>query len=159
MAERRDTMPLVTESSELQAPPAEVWERVISPEGINDELMPIMRMTMPPGVEGLDAESIVPGEKIGRSWILLFGLIPFDYDDIRVTSIEVERGFLEESVMLTQRYWRHERTLEPLPGGGTRVTDDLTWEPRLPIPARWLTPLIAFFFRHRHRQLRRHFND
>ena len=43
---------------------------------------PYLRMTLPPGVERLDPESIELGKKIGRGWILLFGLLPFDYDDI-----------------------------------------------------------------------------
>jgi len=36
--------------------------------------------------------------------------------------------------MLTQRLWEHERTLEPLDGGGCAITDRVAWEPRLPIP-------------------------
>lgn len=146
----------VTISSYLEAPPARVWERAITPEGINDEMRPFLRMTLPPGVEGLDPENVELGVPIGRSWILLFGLLPFDYDDVTLVRLEPGRGFLERSKMLSQRVWEHERTLEPA-DGGCRVTDRLSWQPRLSLPARPLRPLIAWFFRHRHRRLRRHF--
>jgi ligand-binding SRPBCC domain-containing protein len=144
-------------SSSLRATPAEVWDRVITPEGIRDEMRPYMRMTLPPGVEQLDAESVELGKRIGRSWILLFGLLPFDYDDITLVRLEPGRGFLECSRMLSQRVWEHERTLEPTAGGGCLITDRVSWQPRLGLPGRPLRPLIGWFFRHRHKRLRRHF--
>jgi hypothetical protein len=142
-------------ASSLEAGPAAVWDRATSPEGINDELGPLLRMTVPRGVESLDLRTLEPG-RLGRSWILLFGLVPFDYDDIGLVRIEAERGFLERSTMLSQRLWEHERTLES-GGEGTVIEDRLAWEPRLPLPGRLLRPLIAAVFRHRHRQLQRHF--
>ena len=100
-------------SSQLQTTPAKVWDRVITPEGIRDEMHPYLRMTLPAGVERLDPESVELGVKIGRSWILLFGLLPFDYDDITLVRLDPGRGFLERSQMLSQRVWEHERTIEP----------------------------------------------
>jgi ligand-binding SRPBCC domain-containing protein len=58
--------------------------------------------------------------------------------------------------MLSQRLWEHERTIEA-GGAGTVIVDRLAWESRLPLPGRALQPLVAAFFRHRHRQLQRHF--
>jgi ligand-binding SRPBCC domain-containing protein len=142
-------------ASSLRAEPAKVWERATSPEGINHELGPLLRMTVPRGVESLDLREVEPGA-LGRSWLLLFGLVPFDYDDIGLARIEPERGFLERSTMLSQRLWEHERTLEAS-GEGTVIVDRLAWEPRLPLPGWLLRPLIAAVFRHRHRQLQRHF--
>jgi len=142
-------------ASSLRAERATVWERATSAEGINAELGPVLRMTVPRGLDSLDLRDLKPG-RLGRSWILLFGLIPFDYDDIGLARIEAERGFLERSTMLTQRLWEHERTLQA-GGGGTVIEDRLVWEPRLPLPGRLLRPLIAAVFRHRHRQLQRHF--
>jgi hypothetical protein len=141
--------------SRLQAEPAAVWERATSAEGINAELGPLLRMTVPRGAESLDLHGLEPGP-LGRSWLLLFGLIPIDYDQIGLARIEPGRGFLERSTMLTQRLWEHERTIEADAGGATLV-DRLAWEPRLPLPGRALRPLIATVFGHRHRQLRRHF--
>ena len=144
-------------SSQLQTTPAKVWDRVITPEGIRDEMHPYLRMTLPAGVERLDPESVELGVKIGRSWILLFGLLPFDYDDITLVRLDPGRGFLERSQMLSQRVWEHERTLEPDPNGGCSITDRVSWQPRFGLPAAPLRPAIGWFFRHRHRRLRRHF--
>lgn len=146
----------ITVSSRLDASPAEVWSRVITPEGINDEMRPYLRMTLPPGVEQLDPESIELGKPIGRSWILLFGLLPFDYDDVTVVRLDPERGFLERSQMLSQRSWEHERSIEP-DGSGCLITDRVSWQPRLGLPARPLRPVIGWFFRHRHKRLQRYF--
>jgi hypothetical protein len=142
-------------ASSLRAEPAAVWERATSAEGINAELGPLLRMTVPRGLDSLDLHDLQPG-RLGRSWILLFGLIPFDYDDIGLVRIEAERGFLERSTMLSQRLWEHERTLEG-EDEGTVIEDRLAWELRLPLPGQLLRPLIAAIFRHRHRQLQRHF--
>ncbi len=147
----------ITVSSHLNATPSRVWDRVITPEGIRDEMHPYLRMTLPPGVEQLDPGSIELGKKIGRSWILLFGLLPFDYDDITLVRLEPERGFLERSQMLSQRVWEHERTIEPTAEGGCLITDRVSWQPRLGLPGRHLRPVIAWFFRHRHKRLQRHF--
>jgi ligand-binding SRPBCC domain-containing protein len=143
-------------SSSLGAAPAEVWDRVITPQGIRDEMRPYVRMTLPSGVERLEPESVELGTRIGRSWILLFGLIPFDYDDITLVRLDPGRGFLERSRMLSQRVWEHERTIEPT-SGGCVITDRVSWQPRLGLPGRPLRPPIAWFFRHRHKRLRRHF--
>lgn len=158
VADLSDDAPMeISVSSLLAASPARVWDRVITPEGIKDEMRPYLRMTIPAGVERLDPESIELGRKIGRSWILLFGLIPFDYDDITLVRLEPGRGFLERSPMLSQRSWEHERSLEPSGDGACLITDRVSWQPRLGLPAAPLRPVIAWFFRHRHKRLRRYF--
>jgi len=142
-------------ASTLWAEPAAVWERAMSAEGINAELRPILRMTVPRGLGSLDLHGLEAGP-LGRSWVLLFGLVPVDYDAISLAWIEPGRGFLERSTMLSQRLWEHERTIEPA-GEGTTIVDRIAWEPRLPLPGRLLRPFFAAFFAHRHRQLQRHF--
>ena len=144
-------------TSRLAASPERVWDRVITPEGINDEMRPYLGMTIPAGVEQLDPESIELGKKIGRSWVLLFGLIPFDYDDLTLVELDPGKGFLERSQMLSQRSWEHERTLESAGDGASLITDRVRWQPRLGLPGRPLRPVIGWFFRHRHKRLRRHF--
>jgi hypothetical protein len=114
-----------------------------------------MRMTVPGGGE-IDLDSIEVGTPIGRSWVLLLGLIPIDYDEINVVELESGRCFVERSRMLSQRSWEHVRTIEPVAGGSV-ITDSVAWEPRLPLPARSLRPLFRAIFRHRHHRLRRHF--
>lgn len=144
-------------ASRLAADPAAVWERVTTPEGVNDEMRPYLRMTLPRGVESLDVETVELGEPIGRSWILLFGLVPFDYDDLCLVRLDPGRGFLERSTMLSQRLWEHERMLEPTDEGGCLIADRVRWEPRLGLPGSPLRPVIGWFFRHRHKRLRRRF--
>ena len=97
------------------------------------------------------------GRRWFRSWILLFGVIPFDYDDLCIERLEEGRGFLECSTMLSARTWEHERTLEPHSGGGTRVTDRVAFEPRLRFAARPHRAVVEAIFRHRHRRLRKFF--
>ena len=142
-------------ASVLDAPPPEVWERVTSADGINHELMPLLRMTVPRNARTLDAATIPIGREAFRSWVFLFGVIPFDYDDLTLVRLDPGKGFLERSTMLSQRTWEHERTLEPV-GEGTRVTDRLRFEPRFP-PGLLHRAFVARVFRHRHRRLRRYF--
>jgi ligand-binding SRPBCC domain-containing protein len=59
--------------------------------------------------------------------------------------------------MLSQRVWEHERSLESDPDGGCLITDRVSWQPRFGLPGRPLRPAIAWFFRHRHKRLQRHF--
>lgn len=143
-------------SSELEASAEAVWTRAIDPAGINDELRPLMRMTVPGGAEGFGLDDLEPGH-IGRSWIFYLGFLPLDYDDLNIVRVEPGRSFLERSTMLSMRLWEHERTVTPLEGGRCRVEDRLAWEPRLPLPGAWLRPLIRFVFNHRHRRLRLHY--
>jgi hypothetical protein len=144
----------ITVGSELAASAEAVWARAIDPAGINYELGPLMRMTVPRGAEDFGLDDPEPGH-IGRSWVLLFGFLPFDYDDITVVRVEPGRGFLERSSMLSMRLWEHERTLEPLGEGRCRITDRVAWESRLPLPGSWFRPLVSAIFNHRHRRLQR----
>ena len=147
----------VEQESVVAAPPGAVWARVSTFEGVNDELRPLMRMTAPPRVRALDPSEVVLGERIFRSWVLLFGVIPIDYDDLTLVALEPGRGFHERSRMLSMRVWEHERTLEPDGDSRTRVSDRLSFEPRLPGSGPVLERFIRMTFRHRHRRLRRRF--
>jgi len=146
----------VVTATELRTPPELVWTRVTSLEGINYELSPWMRMTAPRGAE-LSPATVPLGQRWFRSWILLFGVIPFDYDDLCIERIDPGRGFLERSRMLSARSWEHERTIELLEDGGTRLTDRVDFVPRLPRAGPVHRAVIAAVFRHRHRRLERAF--
>jgi ligand-binding SRPBCC domain-containing protein len=143
-------------ASRLEASAGRVWDRATTPDGINDELRPLMRMTVPSGFTSLEPDRIELGEPIGRSWVLLGGVLPFDYDDITLVELEPGRRFVERGRMLSQRFWQHIRSIEPVDGGCV-IRDALTWEPRFPVSGGALRPLFATIFRHRHRRLRRHF--
>lgn len=129
---------------------AAVWERIVSPDGINHEMRPWMTMSMPRGAACLTVDTVPLGRPIGRAWLRLFGLIPFDFDNLTVVEVEAGVRFLERSTMVSMRRWEHERTLTPI-AGGTRVVDRVTLQPRLPIPgaASLLARVVNAFFKHR----------
>lgn len=143
-------------ASTLPVNARELWEHCSSMEGVSRELWPLLRMTYPDGAESLVPEPFVPGRQLFRSTLLLFGALPVDRSDLTLVELEVGRRFLERSPMATQRFWEHERLLEPVPEG-TRITDRLLWEGK----SRALTELYAVFvpllFRWRHRRLRQLF--
>jgi hypothetical protein len=150
---------VVEQSSDVAAPIDLVWQRVVSPEGINHEMRPWLTMTMPRGTEDLTIDTMKLGVPVGRAWIRLFGLLPIDYDRLSLVALEPGRSFHEKSTMLSMRSWQHERTLTPLTGSATRVHDRITFEPRwfMRPSAGPLRRLLAAFFAHRHRRLVRHF--
>ena len=143
-------------SSVVDATPDAVWARVTTMDGVNDELMPIVRMTMPRAFRDFTIDDAPLGERVFRSWILLFGVLPIDGHDLTLISIDRGRGFHEHSTSLAQRAWIHRRTLEPV-AGGTRVTDQIGCTPRAAFLAPVLRPIFQAIFRHRHRRLARHF--
>jgi ligand-binding SRPBCC domain-containing protein len=151
----------VEQSSTLPARAADVWERAVTEEGINDELRPILRMTIPPGLRDETVATVEVGVPLGRSWILLAGLIPVDYDDLRLVELEPGRRFLERSRTLAFSSWQHERVIEPAGEGACTVTDRLGFELKRPLgalpgSARLAAVIVGALFRHRHRRLARH---
>jgi hypothetical protein len=145
-----------TVSSIVPAAPDEVWARVTTMAGVNDELMPVVRMTIPRELAAFTIADAPLGERAFRSWILLFGALPIDAHDLTLVGLDLGRGFHEHSSSLAQRHWIHRRTLTAVPEG-TRVTDEIQFAPRLAFLAPILRPLLHAIFRHRHRRLGRYF--
>ncbi|MEW6078010.1 MAG: hypothetical protein AB1724_09375 [Thermodesulfobacteriota bacterium] len=112
-----------------------------------------MRMSAPPGVTDLTSIVVTPGKRLFRSWILLFGVIPFDFSDLTLESLEPGVGLVEQSPMGSMRLWRHVRRIEAA-SAGCILTDELTFEPRF--AGRLTNRIIKAFFRHRHRMLARY---
>jgi hypothetical protein len=137
-----------------------VWARATTEEGINDELAPILRMTMPGGLRGKTIDEVEVGVPLGRSWILLARLLPVDYDDLCLAELEPGRRFLERSRTLSFSVWQHERVIEPEGEHRCRVTDTLGFELRraiawIPGAARLAATIVGALFSHRHRRLLR----
>ncbi|MGV9710052.1 hypothetical protein ACWDTI_05255 [Gordonia sp. NPDC003424] len=156
---RKDGLVRVTMRSEVAASSEAVWDRVASMAGINDELMPYMRMVLPRRHRGKTLADIEVGVPVGRVWLLYGGVLPIDWDDLTIVDLTPGVGFREESSMATMTTWTHDRRLASRPNRGTEVTDVLEFRPRLPL--RPLTPILEWFvghlFRHRHRRLARYF--
>lgn len=120
---------------------------------ISKEMSPYLHMSAPAGVTSLQTISFSPGVRLFCSWITLFRILPFDYSDLTLESVEEGVGFVEKSPMGTMRIWRHVRRITPAESGCS-LSDTLTFEPRF--AGRISRLIVAAFFRHRHRQLARH---
>jgi ligand-binding SRPBCC domain-containing protein len=145
---------LVFESA-LAAPAEQVWAAATSPEGINHELGPLVRMTVPAGVV-LDAARVPIGEPLGVSWVLAFGFLPLERMHLVIAEFGPGFRFLESSRVAVQRTWRHERIVEPV-ASGCVVRDQLTFEPRVALMRPFVTAIVRRLFEHRHARLRRRF--
>ena len=150
---------IIEQQSIVDAPAEQVWARVVTPEGINDEVRPWMTMSMPRGAKSLTVDDVPIGETIGRAWLRLFGVVPFDYDRLTIAELVPGRSFDEQSTMMSMRRWRHQRSVSPDGDGKALVHDRITFQLRAPL--RPLTPIVAAglraLFGHRHRRLQRHF--
>ncbi|MDP9823578.1 hypothetical protein J2S59_003387 [Nocardioides massiliensis] len=168
---RSPRWPVVVElATTLTASAPAVWARVTTPEGIQDELRPWVRMTMPPGLRGRtlqDAPALLD-RPLGKAWLFLLGVLPVDYDDMRLVGYVEGRSFHERSRMLLLSGWEHERSVTPrqvctdAPAGGCVVTDRLTATARSPLAripgaAGVVRTIVTALFRHRHRRLSRRF--
>jgi len=142
--------------SELAAPVQPVWKHIRTLRGVNEELMPIVRMTGPVDYRFDDDTEFVPGAVLIRSWLLLFGFLPVDRHNLALDSIEAPLGFHERSTSFFQKEWLHVRRLESRPGGCV-ISDHVVFSPRLPFMVGILEPVYKRVFQHRHRRLRRKF--
>lgn len=142
-------------ATDLAATAAVVWAHATSMPDIQRELRPLLRMTYPRAAAELTPATVPLGRRAFRSWILLFGAVPVEYDDLTIIVLEPGR-FLERSAMFSQRVWQHERLVTPRAGGCT-VTDRLALTPRLAVAEGLQLAIVRLLFRHRHRNLRRLF--
>lgn len=153
---------VVEDESIVDAPNTVVWARVTSAEGINDELAPMLAMRMPRRAHTLTEDTVPIGQPLARVPLLLFGMLPVDYDHLSIAALEPGRRFHEKSTMLLMRRWEHERTLDPLAADRTRVHDRLTFELRVPLSripgaVELARRVVGALFAHRHRRLARFF--
>ena len=139
---------------------AAVWAEASTPAGVNAELMPLVRMTFPPGVAALTSADVVCGGLVCRCWMLAGGVVPFDRHSLVFESIHddpsaASMGFVEESSSLLQRRWRHERTVSVIDDHRCEVRDRVTVVPRLGIARPVVSRIVPLVFAHRHRRLER----
>ena len=143
-------------TTDLAAAPDAVWRHVTAMDGVNDEMRPLLRMTVPPGWKSARIDDLPLGRPAGRSWLLLLGIIPVDFDDLTIAERGPGHRFREVSVMLTQTRWEHERAVEPV-DGGCRIVDTLSWRGRVAPLGALYRLAVPVLFAHRHRRLRRRF--
>ena len=148
-------------SSQVAADADSVWRRITTPEGINHELGPWLKMTIPRALRGSTLDDVPLGRPLGRSWLLLLRVLPFDFDDLMLAERESGRRFLETSRMLSMSRWKHERIVSPA-DKGSKISDRLEFEPRgfaqrSALIRRLMRRVVASIFRHRHRRLASYF--
>ena len=154
-------MKTFTTMTTLGVAPAFIWQQVITMEGINRELSPVLRMTTPHAWKGKSLETVVPGTRLGRSWLLLLGVLPIDCKNIVLAEWEPGRRLLEISTMLSMQCWQHERSVLPWERGCI-VQDRVSFALRTPLALlpgleRLCGALLKALFRHRHRRLLTYF--
>ena len=159
MATTAPPVPITFErTTRLAADAGTVWRHVTTPRGINDEFKPWMRMTVPRRLRNVRLDDVELGVRLCRSWVLVLGIVPFEFDDL----VLVERGpglrFVERSSTLVARTWQHERTVVGNGSGGSDLTDRLSLGPRpalarLPGGTAVAERVVRAIFGHRHRRL------
>ncbi len=146
-------------NSWVDGPPDQVWEHATSHAGITQELAPWVRMTLPAGKSDRELRAVLSGRipvpnHLGRAWLVFVGVIPFEYDQLRIVRVEPGRSFTERSEMGSIERWQHHRSVEPVSSGGTTVTDRLAWETRWWMPDFLVGAVVRTLFSRRHRRLR-----
>ena len=146
----------LTFTTEVPASAADVWTWSTSIRGIKLEMWPILKMTFPKGMTGIDADTTLK-KPICRCQFLLLGLVPIDMSKLTFVEFDPGHRFVEQSPLLSMRSWRHERIVTPTVNGalGTVVTDKLEFTPRFGAPV--VRFFVKKFFEHRHTVLARTF--
>lgn len=142
-------------ASNLPVSLPDLWRKVNTMEGVNHELAPFIRMTSPAAMRCLPFTQAPLKQTLFASWLLLFGVLPFDRHQLRLDEVW-EGGFRENSSSLIHRVWRHERIITAN-SNGAMLTDTLNFEPRIAVFGYILLPVVRFVFQHRHRRLKRFF--
>lgn len=126
-------------------------------KGVNDELMPLVKMTAPSGWTSKPLSQWPVGSKLFSSIILLFGFIPVDVHTFELEKVSAN-GFEERSRSLSNREWRHKRTITQL-GVGCLVTDEVEFSPRVRLFGAIMAPVYRAIFAHRHKRLKARFGE
>lgn len=136
----------------LAAPAERVWAHATSIDGVDLELRPWLRMRFPRHLRGRRIDEAETGVRLGRCWMLLFGVVPVEFDDLGFVEIGRLR-FFERSRMATLALWEHERSVEPAGAGACVLRDRVRWRPRRLIPEPLVRMIVRTLFTHRHEQL------
>ena len=99
------------------------------------------------------------GTPIGRSWMRLFGVLPFDYDHLCIAELDRGRGFRRGIHDAVHAPVAAQRTVAPDGDSKTIVRDRITFNCARHCDR--LTPVVAAgmgaLFGHRQRRLQRYF--
>lgn len=143
-------------TTEVPASVEDVWTWSTSIRGIKLEMWPILKITFPKGMTGIDKDTTL-AKPLCRCQFLLLGIVPIDMSKLTFVEFDPGHRFVEQSPLLSMRSWRHERVVTQAPNGafGTVVTDNLEFSPRFGAPM--VRFFVRKFFEHRHAVLARTF--
>ena len=137
--------------TEIKGAASQIAREILTMSSVNDEIMPIVRMTVPQNWLKRPIYEWPTGAKLFTSCLLLFGCIPFDLHQIGMAEVSLT-GFNEASSSGLMRVWRHHRQIEPR-GENTLASDTVEFEPRFRPLEVLLTPVYRSVFQHRHKKL------
>src|SRR3546814_17906937 len=83
----RSTMIWLRIESHLAAEPPSVWLHATQMRGVNAELSPLVRMSVPQAYACLTLRDAPQGSLLFKSWLLLFGILPFDHHALRIEKL------------------------------------------------------------------------
>jgi len=124
---------------------------LLAMDGVNYELMPVVKMTTPSDWASKPLELWPTGTELFSSVILLFGIIPVDLHKFKLSKVN-KSGFEERSSSITHKEWNHSRTIKSL-GSTCIVTDELEFVPKLSFLGGVMKPVYKAIFKHRHKRL------
>ncbi len=144
-----------TVSSKLDADAKFIADKVFRIAGVNEELMPLVKMQLTPEWLQKSLAQWPVGYNIHASWLLLFGLLPIDRHHFGLEQV-TELSFREKSWTLVLRTWTHQRDILPMEGY-SEVVDKIEMTTRLSWLEPLITPIYLAVFKHRHRRLQKMF--
>lgn len=144
-------------SSRLKCKRQVIWESISSINGANKEFYPLLKMTCPFPDLRINP-SLITDRPLFRSWLLLFGLFPIEFDLIRLTKVIENECFEEKSSMALISEWNHHRYLStPSNDNETIVIDTIQFLPRIPGSGLIFLFVVRWLFQYRHFRLRQMF--
>jgi len=130
---------------------------LLTMNGVNRELGPLIRTTAPPTWQAKQISEWSAQQPLFASWIFVLGILPIDRHSFYFEAIG-EWSFSEASSSWTNRVWRHRRQITEA-DSSTVVEDQVCFEPRLRVLQPVLARIYKLVFEHRHRRLVRLYNQ
>lgn len=127
-------------------------EALLTMNGVNFELGPWLRMSAPAEWGTKPIYEWPTQAPIFTSRIFFLGFIPIDLHRFRFISVGTS-GFEESSSALLNRVWAHQRSIQPY-AEGSKVIDQVSYEPKSKLLGRILKPIYRATFAHRHKRLK-----